>query len=121
MKEYDDTMGSVLAHRSVWYDYYDAGSTAEVLVPISVLGWVVFGAMCILCINGRGRAGRWVPEWYLDSGGTRWDKAAVGAWWLAVMVLWPVILPCAAVGGVSRRLAGWRAEGRKKRDVEGAE
>lgn len=65
----------------------------KVLIPISVAGWVLFGASCILCINGKGRAGRWVPEWYLDSDGRQRDKALVVAWWAAVMVLWPVILP----------------------------
>lgn len=65
----------------------------QVLIPISVVGWTLCGAACILCINGRGKAGRWVPEWYLDSQGTRTNKTMVVLWWLAVMLLWPLILP----------------------------
>lgn len=67
-------------------------------------GWLLFGASCILCINGKGRAGRWVPEWYLDSEGKRADKALVGMWWLAVMVLWPVILPALLVGKLVKKV-----------------
>lgn len=76
----------------------------QVLIPISVAAWVLFGASCILCINGKGRAGRWVPEWYLDSEGSHWDRALVAAWWLAVMLLWPVILPVLLVGKLVRAL-----------------
>lgn len=51
----------------------------QILIPISVAAWILFGASCILCINGKGRAGRWVPEWYLDSRGSHWDRAMVAA------------------------------------------
>ncbi|KHO01591.1 uncharacterized protein MAM_00592 [Metarhizium album ARSEF 1941] len=90
--------------------YYEHHNIIRVLIPISVAGWILFGAICILCINGHGRAGRWVPEWYLDSEGTRWDKAAVGAWWLVVLFGWPVILPGVVVGRLSRKLKRLRAE-----------
>ncbi|KAF7543432.1 hypothetical protein G7Z17_g10747 [Cylindrodendrum hubeiense] len=76
----------------------DPATTVKVLILVSAFGWVFFGVMSILCINGRGRAGRWVPEWYLDSHGSRWDRAAVVAWWVTVVVLWPVILPALVVG-----------------------
>ncbi|UNI22757.1 hypothetical protein JDV02_008618 [Purpureocillium takamizusanense] len=65
----------------------------KVLIPVSVFGWLIFGIICILCLNGQGRAGRWVPEWYLDSDRTRRDKLSVVLWWFAVLVMWPVILP----------------------------
>lgn len=65
----------------------------KVLIPVSVFGWLTFGVICILCINGRGKAGRWVPEWYLDSDRTGRDKGLVAVWWFAVVVMWPVILP----------------------------
>ncbi|KAK7422945.1 hypothetical protein QQZ08_009303 [Neonectria magnoliae] len=71
----------------------DHATIVKVLVLVSVFGWVFFGVMSILCINGRGRAGRWVPEWYLDSRGSAWNRASVVTWWIAVVVLWPVILP----------------------------
>ncbi|KJK85621.1 hypothetical protein H633G_10536 [Metarhizium anisopliae BRIP 53284] len=93
---------------------YEHHNIVKVLIPISVVGWLLFGAICILCINGRGRAGRWIPEWYLDSEGKRWDKAAVGAWWLAVLFGWPLILPGVVVGCLSRKLRMWRAEKRLK-------
>ncbi|PTB69171.1 hypothetical protein BBK36DRAFT_1097659, partial [Trichoderma citrinoviride] len=72
---------------------YDPRAIVRVLIPVSIAGWLLFGVICILCINGRGKAGRWIPEWYLDSEGTRRDMALVVLWWVAVMVLWPVILP----------------------------
>ncbi|KAG6032531.1 hypothetical protein E4U40_006143 [Claviceps sp. LM458 group G5] len=93
-------------------DYYKPDNIVKVLIPISIVGWLAFGAICVLCLNGHGRAGRWIPEWYLDSGGSRWDKAAVGAWWLAVVFAWPVILPSVAVRSLSGRLRRWRANGR---------
>jgi hypothetical protein len=100
--------------------YYDYDNIAKVLIPISVFGWIAFGAICILCINGHGRAGRWIPEWYLDSKGTRWDKTAVAAWWLAVIVGWPLILPGVVVGHLSRKLKRARVERRLKTE-RGAE
>ena len=122
----DDALASLLSERytipMVRHDggaYYDHMAIVKVLVPVSVFGWLVFGVICILCINGKGRAGRWIPEWYLDSDGTRWDKAAVGAWWLIVVIGWPVILPAIALSSVSRRLLGkCCAERRSKKEGE---
>lgn len=96
--------------------YWEHHNILKVLIPVSVLGWIVFGAICILCINGHGRAGRWIPEWYLDSEGTRWDKTAVGAWWLAVIFGWPLILPGVVVGSLSKKIKTWCAE--RKLDKE---
>ncbi|OAA70628.1 hypothetical protein ISF_02602 [Cordyceps fumosorosea ARSEF 2679] len=91
----------------------------QVLIPVSAVGWVLFGAGCILAINGKGRAGRWVPEWYLDSDGTRRDRALVAAWWLAVLLLWPVILPALLLGkvvrGVRRALDKRARRGRQRK------
>ncbi|KAH8729730.1 hypothetical protein BGZ61DRAFT_475305 [Ilyonectria robusta] len=36
----------------------DPTTVVKVLILVSVFGWVFFGIMSILCINGRGRAGR---------------------------------------------------------------
>ncbi|XWW98465.1 hypothetical protein V2A60_006465 [Cordyceps javanica] len=88
----------------------------RVLIPVTAAAWVLFGAGCILCINGKGRAGRWVPEWYLDSDGTRRDKASVAAWWLAVLLLWPVILPALLVGKVARAARGLAAKRAERRE-----
>lgn len=93
---------------------YDPSAIVRVLIPISIAGWLLFGVICILCINGRGRLGRWIPEWYLDSEGTRRDKALVVLWWLAVMVLWPVILPVLLVRKVVRVARRWMAAGKKE-------
>lgn len=92
-----------------------------VLIPISVAGWLLFGASCILCINGKGRAGRWVPEWYLDSGGKRRDMAMVGAWWLAVMLLWPIILPVLLVGKLVKSAKRAACKRKKRQDDEEAQ
>ncbi|KAF1729634.1 hypothetical protein CRV24_010172 [Beauveria bassiana] len=80
------------------------GEAVRLLVPISVAAWVLVGSGCILCINGgKGRAGGyWVPKWYLDAEGTRRDKALVVAWWLAVLLLWPVILPALLLRKMAR-------------------
>lgn len=75
----------------------DSSALWKLLIPISVCGWLTFGVICILCLNGQGRAGRWVPEWYLDSDRTRRDKLAVVLWWFAVLIMWPVILPLMGV------------------------
>ncbi|KAM3440792.1 hypothetical protein MY4824_001919 [Beauveria thailandica] len=74
----------------------------RLLVPITVAAWVLVGSGCILCINGKGRAGHWVPKWYLDTEGTRRDKARVVAWWLAVLLLWPVILAALLLKSMAR-------------------
>jgi hypothetical protein len=78
-------------------------AAVRVLAPITALGWLFFGMICVLSINGRGRAGRWVPEWYLDTLGTRRDRAWLVAWWVVVLVLWPVILPMV----LGKRVIGW--------------
>lgn len=82
------------------------------LIAMSVVGWLLLGMGCILCINGRGKAGRWIPEWYLDwEGSQKGRMVMVAVWWVAVVVLWPVILPALMVQGVVSR--------RKKVDYEG--
>ncbi len=83
----------------------DGLGTFRILIPVTVVGWLLFGASCILCINGKGRAGHWVPKWYLDSEGTPRDRALVGAWWLAVLLLWPVILPALLARKLVRQVA----------------
>ncbi|PNY27271.1 Uncharacterized protein TCAP_02803 [Tolypocladium capitatum] len=85
---------------------YDEQAIWKVLIPVSVFGWLTFGVICILCLNGRGKAGRWVPEWYLDSHRTGRDKGLVAAWWIAVVVMWPVILPLLGL----RKLGMWAAK-----------
>ncbi|KAL6893059.1 hypothetical protein HDV57DRAFT_513296 [Trichoderma longibrachiatum] len=86
---------------------YDPRAIVRVLIPVSIAGWLLSGVICILCINGRGKAGRWIPEWYLDSEGTRRDRALVVGWWAAVMLLWPVILPVLAGRWVVGVVRGW--------------
>ncbi|TFB07382.1 hypothetical protein CCMA1212_000429 [Trichoderma ghanense] len=95
---------------------YDPRAIVRVLIPVSIAGWLLFGVICILCINGRrGKAGRWIPEWYLDSEGTRRDRALVVGWWAAVIVLWPVILPMLVVGEGVRVVNGWCGALRRRR------
>lgn len=92
---------------------YDPRAILRVLIPISIAGWLLFGVVCILCINGQGRLGRWIPEWYLDSEGTRWDKAMVVLWWVAVMVFWPLILPVLFVRKGVCLVKRWTTRGRE--------
>ncbi|KAL7910848.1 hypothetical protein GGI35DRAFT_445770 [Trichoderma velutinum] len=94
---------------------YDPRAIIRVLIPISIVGWLLFGVICILCINGKGKLGRWVPKWYLDSQGTMRDKALVMLWWIAVMVLWPVILPVLLLRKVIRVMK--RCLVRRKKDA----
>ncbi|KAM3509518.1 hypothetical protein MY11210_006289 [Beauveria gryllotalpidicola] len=101
-------------------DHIDSPDAAlRLLVPVSAAAWVLVGGACILCINGKGRAGRWVPKWYLDSEGTRRDKALVAAWWLGVLLLWPVILPVLLlrkIARVVRKQVARRRQERRERD-----
>ncbi|KAH7157419.1 hypothetical protein B0J13DRAFT_617516 [Dactylonectria estremocensis] len=56
---------------------YDPSMTLKILILASSFGWFFFGVMSILFINNQGRAGRWIPEWYLDSRVSRWDMLLV--------------------------------------------
>lgn len=98
----------------------DRSTIVKLLTLVSVFGWVFFGIMSIMCINGQGRAGRWVPEWYLDARGSRWDKTMVVIWWAAVVLVWPVILPALVVkNGVRGMVKHCRGRGgRDERDEE---
>lgn len=93
---------------------FDPKSIIRVLIPISIAGWLLFSVICILCINGKGKLGRWVPEWYLDSQATKRDKALVMLWWIAVMVLWPVILPVLLLRKVVRVVKHFLVGGKKE-------
>lgn len=47
----------------------------KILLPVTVVGWLNMGLICILSINGSsGRGGWWKPEWYLDTQHTRKDR-----------------------------------------------
>ncbi|KAH7175433.1 hypothetical protein EDB81DRAFT_3987 [Dactylonectria macrodidyma] len=85
---------------------YDSSMTIKILIIASVFGWFFFGVMSILFINNHGRAGRWVPEWYLDSRASRWDMLLVVAWWAAIIVLWPLILFVSMVRWAWNKLSG---------------
>ncbi|KAK4073829.1 hypothetical protein Trihar35433_3303 [Trichoderma harzianum] len=41
---------------------FEPKAIMRVLIPISIAGWLLFGVICILCINGKGKLGRWVPK-----------------------------------------------------------
>ncbi|QYS96004.1 hypothetical protein H0G86_003268 [Trichoderma simmonsii] len=92
---------------------FEPKAIMRVLIPISIAGWLLFGVICILCINGKGKLGRWVPKWYLDSQATKRDKALVMLWWIAVMVLWPVILPVLLLRKVIRVVKHFLVGGKK--------
>ncbi|EEU47192.1 uncharacterized protein NECHADRAFT_77401 [Fusarium vanettenii 77-13-4] len=69
----------------------DPQTITKIVITAWVVGWFVFGIISILVINGNGRAGRWVPEWYLDSRGKMKHKLAVLGWWVFVVLFWPLI------------------------------
>lgn len=81
----------------------------KVLLPCAVFGWIMMGAICILCINGcsdhggRGWIARWVPKWHLDTQQTGKDKMYLILWWLGIVVFWPFILPLVAIKKVVSR------------------
>lgn len=93
---------------------YDYSHIIKVLIPVSIVGWILFGIICILCINGKGRAGYWVPEWYLDSAGARRDKIGVVLWWAGVILLWPGILPALAISKTTAKIGKKLAERRER-------
>ncbi|KAF5684916.1 hypothetical protein FDENT_6487 [Fusarium denticulatum] len=66
-------------------------ATIKLVAAITTGGWVTFGLIIGLVLNTRGKASSFVPEWYLDSNGSIWAKLAVAAWWLCIILFWPVI------------------------------
>ncbi|KAM0421080.1 hypothetical protein ACHAPT_011151 [Fusarium lateritium] len=80
----------------------DAPTITKIVITASVCGWFVFGIISILVINSNGRAGRWVPEWYLDSRGRKKHKLAVLGWWIFIVLFWPLIW----IGYTVRKIVG---------------
>ncbi|KAF5621932.1 hypothetical protein F52700_10806 [Fusarium sp. NRRL 52700] len=66
-------------------------ATINLVAAITAGGWVTFGLIFGLVLNTRGKASSFVPEWYLDSNGSKWAKLAVAAWWVSIILFWPVI------------------------------
>ncbi|KAF5981368.1 hypothetical protein FCOIX_4263 [Fusarium coicis] len=66
-------------------------ATIRLVAAITTGGWITFGLIIGLVLNTRGKASSFVPEWYLDSNGSIWAKLAVAAWWVSIILFWPVI------------------------------
>ncbi|KAF5551594.1 hypothetical protein FPHYL_9100 [Fusarium phyllophilum] len=66
-------------------------ATIRLVAAITTSGWITFGLIIGLVLNTRGKASSFVPEWYLDSNGSIWAKLAVAAWWVSIILFWPVI------------------------------
>ncbi|KAF4443475.1 hypothetical protein FACUT_1292 [Fusarium acutatum] len=66
-------------------------ATIRLVAAITTSGWITFGLIIGLVLNTRGKASSFVPEWYLDSNGSTWAKLAVAAWWVSIILFWPVI------------------------------
>lgn len=85
----------------------------KVVASVSTVGWIMFGLISVVSLNARGRAGRWVPEWYLDSEGTRWAKLSVLLWWTCVVLFWPIIWVVYLVGitwrAIKRGYTKWKS------------
>ncbi|KAM5346356.1 hypothetical protein ACJ41O_009361 [Fusarium nematophilum] len=105
----------------------DAHTTVKIIATVWAFGWVCFGLITIMSINGLGRTGRWIPEWYLDSRGSAWDKLSVVGWWIFVILFWPLIWVADVVGmacgGVRELVGRWkeRRAGRDKTEVGGSD
>lgn len=93
----------------------------RILIPISVTGWLIFGVICILCINGQSRGNSmWLPDWYLERSEIgRRDRLALAAWYVGVVVFWPLGFVVLALYGIARAFVmlglwvlrrGWREE-----------
>ncbi|KAF4995006.1 hypothetical protein FDECE_12940 [Fusarium decemcellulare] len=102
----------------------DPHTTLKIVITMWICGWIVFGIISILCINGQGRAGRWVPEWYLDSKGTARDKLAIVGWWLAILLFWPLIwlgyLVRMLFSGIRGWIKNWRRDKHQEKAGEGS-
>ncbi|KAF5985710.1 hypothetical protein FBULB1_2765 [Fusarium bulbicola] len=66
-------------------------ATIKLVAAITAGGWITFGLIIGLVLNTRGKASSFVPEWYLDSEGCMWAKLGVAAWWVTIILFWPVI------------------------------
>ncbi|KAF5670490.1 hypothetical protein FHETE_4397 [Fusarium heterosporum] len=96
-------------------------TTLKIVAAMWACGWLVFGLISIISLNGRGRAGRWVPEWYLDYNSTKWAKLAVIGWWVCVMLFWPIIWVIVLFGATGRiikkRIAEWKEARKERREM----
>ncbi|SPJ85118.1 uncharacterized protein FTOL_10974 [Fusarium torulosum] len=95
-------------------------NTVKIVAAMWTCGWLVFGLISIICLNGRSKAGRWVPEWYLDYSSMRWAKLGVMGWWICVLLFWPIIWLIVLFGvtgrAIKKRFAKWR-ESKKEREM----
>ncbi|KAF4945898.1 hypothetical protein FSARC_14326 [Fusarium sarcochroum] len=69
----------------------DSNTTLKIGVAVTVVGWLIFGLISCLTINSGGKAGRFVPEWYIKSNKKGSDKLAVTGWWIGILLFWPII------------------------------
>ncbi|KAL6918169.1 hypothetical protein FSHL1_009600 [Fusarium sambucinum] len=92
-------------------------ATLKIVAAVWAFGWIMFGLISVVSLNARGKAGYWVPEWYLDSEGTKWAKLSVATWWACVVLFWPIIWIVYLVGitwrAIKRGYGNW-----KKRKME---
>lgn len=81
--------------------------TMAILIPITVLGWLLFGVICMLCVNKLSRgSGWWTPGWYRNGEKRHCKHTKLALWWIGFMLFWPLILPFLFVKMMIRVL-GW--------------
>ncbi|EKJ70305.1 hypothetical protein FPSE_09522 [Fusarium pseudograminearum CS3096] len=98
-------------------------TTLKIVAAVWAVGWIMFGIISVVSLNARGRAGKWVPEWYLDSDGTKWAKLSVAAWWTFVVLFWPLIWIVYLVGitwrAIKRGYGNWKLRNMDFQSPEG--
>lgn len=95
-----------------------------ILVAVTVVGYLLFGIISIMCITTAGHGGMWIPEWYLDSEGKRGDRAALVGWWTTVALCWPMIWPTILIRKLAtsvRKFLGKKRGKQLEREDDGGE
>ncbi|CAJ0547642.1 Ff.00g043960.m01.CDS01 [Fusarium sp. VM40] len=93
-------------------------NTIKIVAAMWTVGWFVFGLISIICLNGRSKAGRWVPDWYRDHHSKGWARLGVLAWWICVFLFWPIIWVYVLFGvtgrAIKKRFTKWRESKKEK-------
>ncbi|KAJ4254468.1 hypothetical protein NW762_010067 [Fusarium torreyae] len=73
------------------YSTLAPGTTLKVTTAVTVVGYLVFGLMSAMFINGRAQGGRWAPEWYRESNKAGYENLGLALWWIGILFFWPLV------------------------------